>query len=89
MDCSNPGAGVARAKNVRLVTGGLWSEDAEPPVVRAAGGGRQGRREAVVGVPRQPVEPVPPEESGGPVTRLFRRFFDYLRRAIARRNNSE
>ncbi|GIX98527.1 hypothetical protein CDAR_111961 [Caerostris darwini] len=81
-------SGVTRVKNVHFFTRGLWSEDTEPLAGRAAGGGRQGRREAVVGVPRQPVEPVPPEESGGPVTRLFRRLFGYLQRAIARRNNS-
>ncbi|GIY13555.1 hypothetical protein CDAR_90381 [Caerostris darwini] len=98
MDRNNPQSGVARAKNVRLITGGLWSANAQPtrnlPADRAAGGERLGRRGAVAEIPLQPAELVLPEEqptareSGGPVSRLFRRVSDYFRRAIAGRNNS-
>ncbi|GIY75980.1 hypothetical protein CEXT_44431 [Caerostris extrusa] len=53
MDHHNQRTGVARAKNVRLVSGGLWCDDV-PLVDRAADRGRQGRRGAVVEVARQP-----------------------------------
>ncbi|GIY38516.1 hypothetical protein CDAR_617381 [Caerostris darwini] len=93
MDRSNRRTGVARAKNVRLITGGLWTDgpdNAQParnlPAGRAAGGANRERRGGIAPVPQQPVEFVLPEEqriageSGGPVTRLFRRFLDYFRR---------
>ncbi|GIY03797.1 hypothetical protein CDAR_288851 [Caerostris darwini] len=98
MDRNNPQSGVARAKKMRLITGGLWSDNAQPasnlPAGRAAEGERLGRRGAVVETPLQPAEHVLPEvqptarESGFPVSRLFRRVSDYFRRAIAGRNNS-
>ncbi|GIY54864.1 hypothetical protein CDAR_248781 [Caerostris darwini] len=75
MDCSNPPSEVARAKNVRFISGVLWSDDVHPPPVDC--GGRRGRRGAVV-LEEQPTA----RESGGRVARLFRRLADFFRRAI-------
>ncbi|GIY24372.1 hypothetical protein CDAR_539451 [Caerostris darwini] len=71
MDCSNPGA-ESHAPKRPFATGGLWSEGAEPSVVRS-----RRRRDArtdekqLSEFPANQWSPFRPEESGGPVTRLF------------------